>query len=819
MRASIGSLAATAAIVLSAFAPGAFAADDSTGPALGVARISLVQGDVAIMRGDSGDWIAATPNMPVVEGDSVQTRGDARAEVQLAYGNFVRIGSAAEILFLGLERKQFRLRVLQGTVIYSELPKSEADIDIETPLAAVRPMKPGRYRVSVDSAATYISVSKGKTEVAFQDHTTAVESGRMMIVREGTGGTEYEISRNAPRLVLDEWAAARDKEISRSKSYRYVSRDIYGAGELDYYGEWRYVVGVGYSWFPYVTASWVPYRHGRWIWLDYYGWSWVGAEPWGWSPYHWGRWYRHSIYGWGWYPGAPSLRHIWRPALVTFFGYGPRYRFSRIGWCPLGPGERYEPWYGRRYYEGGARNVIVADGSVRIYNHYRNARAAAAVSYLEASNFGRGAAQTPRSLRLAGASSPVAIRGPLPVVPDRTSQGRVLQAGSSGGSRAALTELRRSGSSVLRDGTARLSFDAQRNRVRASVEEFERTHRSAAAVQSNTSVRPQTQPALPVPDQARTPAPASSARGAATPSSTGTAPVVGSARRATTPTRVPGGATRTTTVTSPDVRSGNSVRTGVAVTSTTARRSSPTDGSTRVPNARPTVPPIVFSPRTNSRIRTGRPPQPPVARSPSRTVPRSAQQRQSSRATIGSTTTVRPQGQGRVTRSTVYAPRTTSRVDGSTSTATRSSRPPSSIYTPRTSSRSSTPSPVYVPRTSPRSSGSSRTSRTLGGNGSSRRSSGPSYFPRSSSRSAPSYGGSRSSSPGYSSRGSRSSSPTYRSPSPSSSRSGPSFGGSRSSSGKSIGNSRSSSSTSRSSSSSVSRSSSSRSSSSSSRDR
>ena len=289
------------------------------------------------------------------------------------YGNFVRLGGYAEVVFLELGRKKFRFRVLQGTVVYSELAKSEADVDIETPLAAARPMKPGRYQVKVGPEATYISVRKGKTEVAFRDQSRSLEAGRMMVVRAAPSGTEYEIRRADPASVLEEWAAARDKEASRATSYRFVSQDIYGAGELDYYGEWRYVPGMGHSWFPYVTASWVPYRHGRWVWLDYYGWSWVGAEPWGWSPYHWGRWYRHSIYGWGWYPGAPTLSHVWRPALVTFFGYGSQLAINSIGWCPLGPGERYDPWYGRRLYNGSARNVIIADNSVRIYNTYRNA--------------------------------------------------------------------------------------------------------------------------------------------------------------------------------------------------------------------------------------------------------------------------------------------------------------------------------------------------------------------------------------------------------------------------------------------------------------
>ena len=39
----------------------------------GVARISLMHGDVSTQRGDSGDWSAATLNQPVMTGDKVST--------------------------------------------------------------------------------------------------------------------------------------------------------------------------------------------------------------------------------------------------------------------------------------------------------------------------------------------------------------------------------------------------------------------------------------------------------------------------------------------------------------------------------------------------------------------------------------------------------------------------------------------------------------------------------------------------------------------------------------------------------------------------
>src|ERR1700690_2142377 len=39
----------------------------------GMARVSLVQGDVSTQRGDSGDWLVASLNTPMAPGDKIST--------------------------------------------------------------------------------------------------------------------------------------------------------------------------------------------------------------------------------------------------------------------------------------------------------------------------------------------------------------------------------------------------------------------------------------------------------------------------------------------------------------------------------------------------------------------------------------------------------------------------------------------------------------------------------------------------------------------------------------------------------------------------
>ena len=762
MRVSI-SLAAVAAWL--ALAAVSAASDDlSTGPALGVARISIVQGDVAIMRGDSGDWIAAKPNMPVVEGDSVQVNTAARAEIQLAYGNFLRLGGGTEVEFVQLGGKQFRVRLVSGAAIYSELAGSEADVDIETPLAAVRPMKAGRYIVSVQPAETRISVSKGRTEVAFQITSQMLESGRTMIVREGPTGTEFEKRRGVPDSDLSRWAEDRDREARQSVSHRYVSKDIYGADQLDYYGEWRYIPNVGHSWFPYVTPRWSPYRHGSWNWVDYYGWTWVGAEPWGWAPYHWGRWYRDPVFGWAWYPGAPTLRHIWRPALVTFFYLGSSTWLDsqRVGWCALAPGETYRPWYGRRYYSGAAPVSINVANDIRVDSQYRNAREQSGVSYLEASNFGRVASQTPRALRTGELRSPAVVRGALPIVPERASQGTLLQARSSTSSGSALTALRRSrSSSSLRDGTARVPFTAQRDRIQDSVEQFRRAHSAVGSNGSDSNVRASSRGAA----VSRSSSVVSSdARNRAGSSISGRAAVSGAGRGAAAVAR--SGSSAGTIGTSGAIARSP----GVAVAPRSATGSS---RSRPAANASARAPSSIYAPRSRSRIgatvrsapeqRGGGPTaarsstsSPPRAVRPSGTV-RASRTQGRSRPTFGATGAGRPSGTGTPTRSPVYTPRNRPGVGASGEPgASRSSsaRSTASVYAPRTRSR-----------VSARSSSGASGPGSRGGSGNSRSGIGsPGYSgTRSSSRTYGSYGGSsRSSRSSYPSSSSRSSSSAGR---------------------------------------------------------
>ncbi len=365
--------------------------DDGYAPEHGVARISLVNGEVSMRRGDSGDLSAAAMNGPLVVNDMLSTGPNGRAEIQFDFGNMIRLGPGSEVRMGELEDRRYLVQVATGTTTFRVLRDSGADVEISTPTVSVRPIEQGSYRVSVfPDGTTEITVRVGRAEIFSPRGTETLTVGRTMDARGTPSDPEYMVNGAIPQDEWDRWNVDRDRLLDRTSSYRYVSPDITGAEDLDAYGQWNNDPQYGNVWVPNVDPGWAPYRVGRWVDEPYYGWTWVSGDPWGWAPYHYGNWYMSS-FGWAWYPGPFGGRHYWRPALVGFFGWGGGgglgFGFGNVGWVPLAPYERFRPWYGR-----GFNNATIVN-NVRLESNFRNARfvnGRNGVTSVAANDFSRG---------------------------------------------------------------------------------------------------------------------------------------------------------------------------------------------------------------------------------------------------------------------------------------------------------------------------------------------------------------------------------------------------------------------------------------------
>ena len=417
-----------AVVALALLSTGAFLparAQDPDDQKRGVARISLMNGEVSVRRGDSGDWVAGIINAPLLTDDRIATGPNSRAEIEFDAANVIRLGGNAEVRLADLEYNRYQLELAKGTATFRVLRATSVNIEVDTPSVSVRPSKIGTFRIAVnENGESEVIARAGDVEVFTPRGSQWISAGQMMVARGTAADPEFQIVGALPLDDWDSWNDERDAHFMQSQSYQYVdpgSSGVYGTEDLDSYGVWTEVPNYGPVWRPTVAAGWAPYRSGRWVWEDWYGWTWVSYDPWGWAPYHYGRWFFDAGFGWCWYPGARGFHNYWSPALVGWFGYGGGvgfgFGFGHVGWVPLAPFETFHPWWGRGFYGGAnfGRNINVSN--VNISNIYRNARIGNGVSGVAAGDFRAGRFNSVGRVSAEEMHSAGLVRGQMPIGP------------------------------------------------------------------------------------------------------------------------------------------------------------------------------------------------------------------------------------------------------------------------------------------------------------------------------------------------------------------------------------------------------------------
>lgn len=337
----------------------------------GVARVSLIHGDVSTQRGDNGAWSAAALNAPVLAGDRVSTGDNARTELQLDYANTLRLAANSQANINTLTRSQIQIQLGRGMANYTVFRNSDADAEIDTPNVAIRTdRREASFRILVTADDhTEVLVRRGEVDVTTPQGGTRVTQGQFITIQGAGDQAQYKIGEAPARDDWDQWNTDRDNMVRNSVSRRHTNDYYVGTEDLDNHGTWSDVPDYGPVWRPTVTdPDWAPYRDGRWVYEPYWGWTWVPYEDWGWAPYHYGRW-MYVDGGWGWWPGPvygyPYYRPIWAPAYVSFFGVGGGFGFGfgwgwgSVGWLPLGPCDFFHPWWGR--WGGGGTNINITN--------------------------------------------------------------------------------------------------------------------------------------------------------------------------------------------------------------------------------------------------------------------------------------------------------------------------------------------------------------------------------------------------------------------------------------------------------------------------
>ena len=320
-----------------------------------VLRVSLLKGEVSLKRSGEDDWEEARLNAPLVEGDLLATGRDSRLEIQVDARNFVRLGPDSVLRVVTLREEGIALSLSEGTATLrlARFNKDKEYFEIDAPATTVAAEKTGLYRLDVerDGSVRVTIRDDGRARLYSQDSGFILRNNRTArLAGTATAERDWEFASAAGFDEWDQWNDERERYLAGRLRHegreRYYDSDVYGAEELDSYGDWVHTNDYGYIWRPHTTVvnnyyNWAPYRYGRWVWCSPYGWTWVADEPWGWAPYHYGRWVYYNNY-WCWAPrgyGYQYRRAWWRPALVVFvtLDFG---RDRQVCWYPLTHGQR-----------------------------------------------------------------------------------------------------------------------------------------------------------------------------------------------------------------------------------------------------------------------------------------------------------------------------------------------------------------------------------------------------------------------------------------------------------------------------------------------
>src|SRR5579884_1980204 len=199
--------AAFAAILAIAIAP-SWAQDDGAGdaPDHGVARLSIVQGNVSMRHGDLGELTAAANNVPLVTTDRVETGDGGRAEIQFDFQNMIRLAPSTEVRLSRLEFKNYQVQVAAGTTEFRVLQSNDAQVEISTPTVSIHPLEPGAYRVSVrPDGITEITARAGQAEIYGPRGSEVLTPGQTMDVRGSIDNPEFQMVAAIPMDEFDRW--------------------------------------------------------------------------------------------------------------------------------------------------------------------------------------------------------------------------------------------------------------------------------------------------------------------------------------------------------------------------------------------------------------------------------------------------------------------------------------------------------------------------------------------------------------------------------------------------------------------------------------
>lgn len=314
-------------------------ADDTGQPARAI-RLSYVDGKVQLAQGDQPIADQAVINTPLLQGMTLSTGDDGKAEIQFEDGSVARIAPNSTLTL---------------TTLAGAGTSAEADLTLERGEAYFELQANGQVGVMRVHFGDSVVTASGFTVIRAQYDTppgsVAVFSGNAHLERANStfldlhsgesltfnsnGASSYDLAETVASDSWDQWNSDRDQTLSaESAAQTAVPGDLApnqssnpAWSDLDANGSWYNVPDQGYVWSPYdaSNAGFDPYGNGNWVWMPGFGYTWASGYSWGYLPFSCGAWNFYDNFGWGWAPGFGGCSPWWSIGI---------YRGPAIGFAP-----------------------------------------------------------------------------------------------------------------------------------------------------------------------------------------------------------------------------------------------------------------------------------------------------------------------------------------------------------------------------------------------------------------------------------------------------------------------------------------------------
>ncbi len=197
------------------------------------ARISAMQGDVHVRRGDNGEVLPARPNVPLAVRDQLQTSAGSRAEIEFDSANLVRLAPNTDVEISGLGYRRYQLQFTTGTILYRISRDFAVQAVIQMPFGLrAAPQLKGEYRISILDGTIRVTVRSGRLEVFSPSlrRTRLLSPGQTWLITDDAGSPDFRPTFEAVRDHFDEWNAYRDRQLATVEEY-------YGDGGWKRFGD------------------------------------------------------------------------------------------------------------------------------------------------------------------------------------------------------------------------------------------------------------------------------------------------------------------------------------------------------------------------------------------------------------------------------------------------------------------------------------------------------------------------------------------------------------------------------------------------------